>query len=183
MVPEELYPWLNLASGAARRRDRRSAFGRACAHARAHSPRPPPRHDHHHHVTRTTTTHRRRASLVAVGISGGLFPCPSALVVLLAAISLHRVGFGLVLIVAFSVGLGRRMTGIGLVAVSAKRVFERVDFDAGSCGCSDEQRPGHPRAGLVMIVRAPSEVHRSGQSRLDTWIAHFSDGATWGWWP
>ena len=42
--------------------------------------------------------------LVSVGVSGGLLPCPSALVVLLAAISLHRVAFGMLLIVAFSSG-------------------------------------------------------------------------------
>ena len=47
--------------------------------------------------------------LLGVGISGGIIPCPTALVVLLAAISLHRVGYGLVLIVAFSLGpRGRR---------------------------------------------------------------------------
>ena len=51
--------------------------------------------------------------------------------VLLAAISLHRVGYGLVLILAFSVGLAGAMTGIGILAVTAKRAFERVDFDAG----------------------------------------------------
>ena len=37
----------------------------------------------------------KRGDLVAVGISGGLLPCPSALVVLLAAISLHRIALGL----------------------------------------------------------------------------------------
>jgi ABC-type nickel/cobalt efflux system permease component RcnA len=58
-------------------------------------------------------------------------PCPTALVVLLAAISLHRVGYGLVLILAFSLGLAGAMTGIGILAVSAKRVFRRVDFDGG----------------------------------------------------
>ncbi len=42
-------------------------------------------------------------SLVALGVSGGIIPCPAVLVVLLSALSLHRVGFGLVLIVAFSV--------------------------------------------------------------------------------
>ena len=68
-------------------------------------------------------------SLVAVGISGGLLPCPSALVVLLAAISLHRVAFGLLLIVAFSLGLALTITGVGLVAVAAKSVFARARFD------------------------------------------------------
>ena len=67
--------------------------------------------------------------LVGVGISGGILPCPTALVVLLAAISLHRVGYGLVLIVAFSLGLAASVTGIGLVAVSAKRFFARTSFD------------------------------------------------------
>ena len=69
--------------------------------------------------------------LLAVGVSGGLIPCPTALVVLLAAISLHRVGYGLVLIVAFSLGLAAAMTAIGILAVSAKRVFRRVDFNGG----------------------------------------------------
>jgi ABC-type nickel/cobalt efflux system permease component RcnA len=64
-----------------------------------------------------------------MGISGGIIPCPTALVVLLAAISLHRVGYGLVLIVAFSVGLAAAMTAIGLVAISAKKAFSRIDFE------------------------------------------------------
>ena len=69
--------------------------------------------------------------LLGIGISGGIVPCPTALVVLLAAISLHRVGYGLVLILAFSAGLAAAMTAIGLVAVTAKRTFERVDFNGG----------------------------------------------------
>ena len=68
-------------------------------------------------------------SLLAVGVSGGLLPCPSALVVLLAAISLHRVAFGLLLIVAFSLGLALSITGIGLVAVLARKAFRRLSFE------------------------------------------------------
>jgi ABC-type nickel/cobalt efflux system permease component RcnA len=67
--------------------------------------------------------------LVAVGISGGILPCPTALVVLLAAISLHRVGYGLALIVAFSVGLAAVISGIALLAVTAKRTFSRLSFE------------------------------------------------------
>jgi ABC-type nickel/cobalt efflux system permease component RcnA len=66
--------------------------------------------------------------LIAVGVSGGLLPCPTALVVLLAAISLHRVAYGLVLIVAFSVGLAAVVTGIGLLAVGSRRLFNRVSL-------------------------------------------------------
>jgi nickel/cobalt exporter len=50
--------------------------------------------------------------------------------VLLAAISLHRVLFGLVLIVAFSLGLALTITGIGLVAVLARSRFARSSFDS-----------------------------------------------------
>jgi ABC-type nickel/cobalt efflux system permease component RcnA len=49
--------------------------------------------------------------------------------VLLAAISLHRIAFGLVLIVAFSAGLALTITGIGLVAVLAKRAFGRLSLE------------------------------------------------------
>ncbi len=120
VVPEDLYPWLNLVSallvvgvglGVLRRRLRRS---------RHHHHHDDHHHDHHDHSPR---------GLIAVGISGGILPCPTALVVLLAAISLHRVGFGLLLIVAFSLGLASVITGIGLLAISAKQLFSRMSFE------------------------------------------------------
>ena len=64
--------------------------------------------------------------LLALGISGGIVPCPSALVVLLSAIALHRVGYGLVLISAFSLGLASVLVGIGLLVVSARRFADRI---------------------------------------------------------
>jgi ABC-type nickel/cobalt efflux system permease component RcnA len=82
-------------------------------------------HDHHQHHGESPSFR----SLLAVGVSGGLLPCPSALVVLLAAISLHRVAFGLLLILAFSAGLALSITGIGLVAVLARKAFRRLSFE------------------------------------------------------
>jgi ABC-type nickel/cobalt efflux system permease component RcnA len=64
-------------------------------------------------------------SLLALGISGGLLPCPSALVVLLSAISLHRVGYGLLLVVAFSVGLATTLTAVGFLFVYAGQFMKR----------------------------------------------------------
>jgi nickel/cobalt transporter (NicO) family protein len=69
-------------------------------------------------------------SLVAIGVSGGLVPCPAALVLLLGAISLGRLGFGMVLVVVFSMGLAVVLTGIGLLMVYARKVFERHTFEA-----------------------------------------------------
>ncbi len=120
VVPEQLYPWLNLVSGVLVVAIGASVLRTRWLHRRAHH-----HHDHHHEHDLSGR------SLVAVGISGGLLPCPSALVVLLAAISLHRIGFGLLLIVAFSAGLALTITGIGLVAVLARSAFKRLSFDGG----------------------------------------------------
>jgi len=70
-------------------------------------------------------------SLLALGISGGLLPCPSALVVLLSAIALHRVGYGMFLVVAFSIGLAATLTSIGLAFVYAGRWMKRPAGAAG----------------------------------------------------
>jgi nickel/cobalt transporter (NicO) family protein len=111
IVPDRLYPWLDLSAGLMVVVVGLAVLAGRARHAHAHS------HGHHHE-------HR---SLLAVGISGGLLPCPSALVVLLAAISLHRVAFGMLLVVAFSLGLAVAITTVGVVAVVARRAFARFD--------------------------------------------------------
>lgn len=63
-------------------------------------------------------------NLLALGISGGLLPCPSALVLLLSAIAFGHLGFGLMLVLAFSLGLAGVLTALGLVLVYSKRLFE-----------------------------------------------------------
>ncbi len=66
-------------------------------------------------------------SIVAMGVSGGIVPCPGALVVLLTAVALHRVAFGLGLLVAFSLGLASVLTAIGLsIAFAQRRVTGRL---------------------------------------------------------
>jgi nickel/cobalt transporter (NicO) family protein len=138
LVPEQLFPWLNLVSallvvgvgaGVLRWRVRDWRHARAHERDRDHS------HDHHahgdhEHGHRHAEPGMNVRQLLGVGISGGLVPCPTALVVLLAAVSLHRVGYGLVLILAFSVGLAAAMTAIGLLAVAAKRTFSRLSFES-----------------------------------------------------
>jgi nickel/cobalt exporter len=124
-VPDRLYPWLNLTSGLLVVGIGASVLRARFMHARAHSHG----HEHHHHHHHEHEHAHDTRGLLAVGISGGLLPCPSALVVLLAAIALHRVAFGLVLILAFSLGLALSITCVGLAAVLAKRVFARWSFD------------------------------------------------------
>jgi nickel/cobalt transporter (NicO) family protein len=138
-VPEQLYPWLNLVSAllvvavgvtVLRLRVREWVRPRAHRHHHHHHHGDDHRHhDHDHDHDHVPEPGSGLRGLVAVGVSGGLLPCPTALVVLLAAISLHRIAFGLLLIVAFSLGLASVISGIGLLAVTAKRVFSRVSFD------------------------------------------------------
>jgi nickel/cobalt transporter (NicO) family protein len=126
IVPERLYPWLTVASGVLVVGVGAAVLAGRVRHARAHT------HGHHHHHHDHPHDHGRaygRGGLIGVGVAAGLLPCPSALVVLLSAIALHRVGFGLALILAFSVGLAATITAIGLVAVVARRAFGRISLD------------------------------------------------------
>jgi len=128
IVPERLYPWLTLASGILVIGVGASVLRQRLGH----------RHGgHHHHRHDGDHVHEPHhgddalasKGILGVGIAAGLLPCPSALVVLLSAIALHRIGLGLALIVAFSFGLAATITGIGLVAVVARRAFGRLSLD------------------------------------------------------
>jgi nickel/cobalt exporter len=120
VLPEDLYPWLTLASGllvvtigasVLRARMRRARHAHVHAHGHAH-------HHEHDHSHEHDLTWR---GLLGMGTAAGLIPCPSALVVLLAALSQHEVALGLLLITAFSLGLAATLTGLGLIVVSARR--------------------------------------------------------------
>ena len=79
-------------------------------------------HGHHHHVSDSV----RPGDLLAMGVSGGLVPCPEALGVMLIAIGLGQVGLGLALIVAFSFGLAAVLIAIGILLVRCKSRLDRL---------------------------------------------------------
>ncbi|WP_138505391.1 nickel/cobalt transporter [Nostoc sp. PA-18-2419] len=141
ILTEQLYPWLSVLSGVlvtviglnlfiSRLQGTQVSHSHDHVHSHEHS------HDlHHHHHHNHEHSHSpphgdissmKWSSLFALGISGGLLPCPSALVVLLSAIAMGRVGFGLALVSAFSLGLAAVLTGIGLMLVYAKNRFEHL---------------------------------------------------------
>ena len=143
VVPERLFPWISAVSGlvvvavgaslAASRLQAALALGHD-GHPHAHD-------DHHHDGHAHTHDHDHShshppadgaigwRSLLALGVSGGLLPCPSALVVMLGAIAFGRIAFGLLLIVAFSAGLAAVLTSIGIALVYARDLFERLPLD------------------------------------------------------
>jgi ABC-type nickel/cobalt efflux system permease component RcnA len=65
-------------------------------------------------------------SLVALGVAGGLVPSVSALVLLLGSIAAGRPAYGIVLVVAFGLGMAAVLTGIGLLFVRARMLLERM---------------------------------------------------------
>ncbi len=94
-------------------------------------------HDSHHiHDASTHTGHSHVSpgnqvtfrSLLTLGISGGLVPCPDAIAILLVAVAVNRVLFGMLLIVAFSVGLAIVLIGIGIAMVQGVRWMGRSDL-------------------------------------------------------
>ncbi len=70
----------------------------------------------------------RWRSLIPLAISGGLVPCPDAIAILLIAATINRIGFGLSLIVAFSLGLAVVLVAIGILIVQGKHLFERLQW-------------------------------------------------------
>jgi nickel/cobalt exporter len=76
-------------------------------------------HDHNHSHTYEQTVSFK--TLLTLGISGGIVPCIDALVILLIAITLHKVLYGIVLLLAFSLGLASTLTGVGILCVIAKQ--------------------------------------------------------------
>jgi nickel/cobalt transporter (NicO) family protein len=66
-----------------------------------------------------------RKGLIGLAVAGGILPSPTAIVVLLATFSAHRVGFGLALILSFSVGMAAALLGVGVLAVRARTAVSR----------------------------------------------------------
>ena len=95
-------------------------------------------HDHDHPHEHAPHGHSHMpdevswSGLAALGASGGLVPCESALVLLLSAIALRRVGLGLLLLVSFSLGLAIVLMGIGVLVIYAKNLLPESKRTSGN---------------------------------------------------
>ena len=146
IVPEQLYAWLGAISGLLITALGCYLFLQRCTgldighshgpggyhhhfgHQHSHSHEEGHVYTHHGHEHRHPDAHPHETNghvsfrqLLALGITGGIVPCPAALVVLLSAVALNRVGFGLFLIVAFSLGLAAVLIAVGMLMVYARQ--------------------------------------------------------------
>ncbi len=139
ILPEQLYPWLGVLSGLTI-----AALGgymllrRWTGEDMEHAHAAGEMHGHWFSSKKTKTAELppppsskpiSLMQLVTLGITGGIIPCPAALVVLLSAFALHRIGFGFFLIASFSVGLASVLIGFGLLMVYARRFMSRLQVD------------------------------------------------------
>ena len=177
IVPEQLYPWLGALSGI-------TIAGLGCymlmrrltGTATDHSHAPGASHGHWMFWKRRSGEYVEDEAVAAsaippqsvsltqlftLGITGGIIPCPAALVVLLSAFALHRIGLGFFLIVAFSVGLAAVLIGFGMLMVYARRFMSHLPMDG---PLTKRWLPIASSAfiavlGLILAVQALSTVH------------------------
>jgi len=140
-APEQLYPWLALTSGvcfaalgltllvrAVRRRrlglpvgHHHHGFGH---HDHDHHHDEAHDHDHAHDHDNAPTPALSRRSLLTLGFAGGLVPTPTAIVVLLGATAIGRAWFGVLLVLAYGVGMAATLVTAGLLLARARRRFD-----------------------------------------------------------
>jgi nickel/cobalt exporter len=175
ILPEQLYPWLTLVAaviilvfggvlliGAVRGLGRQPP-----AHHHAHDHHHPHTHgaadDHVHEAQRSLPITWK--NLFVLGLAGGIVPSASALVVLLSALALGRLGFGLLLILAFGLGMAIVLTATGVLLVYASRFVARYFPD-------DTQSPLQrvfsravpvASAGIMLLIGAIATLQALGQ--------------------
>ncbi|PSO51348.1 MAG: high-affinity nickel-transporter [Cyanobacteria bacterium SW_9_44_58] len=111
----DLSPWLSLLSGIII-----VVIGLSLVRQRLATSK---HHHHHHHHSHSKASWRQ---IFALGISGGLVPCPAATVLLLSTIALGQIAYGLTLVSVFSVGLAVTLTSLSVLFIYGKQQFQKL---------------------------------------------------------
>ena len=143
-VPEQIYPYLGCFSGllilaigsgmlvvrlGGAKGHTHPAHGGHSHHTQGHDHT----HDHGEHgeidrpPSKDDSGSRSLRGLISLGISGGIVPCPSAMVILLTAVAFRRILFGMALVVSFSMGLAVVLIAIGIAMVKVRALASRAD--------------------------------------------------------
>lgn len=161
LAPERFYPWLGLASGLLF-----AAVGASLLRTARRRPAHDHGHDHHHggdhahahghdhdHAAKGGSRGLTWRSLVAPGLAGGLVPSPSALVVLLGGIALGRAWFGIVLVLAYGIGMAAALVGAGYLLLRARALLAaRMPEPGGQPGRLQRLTAALPALTAGMIV-------------------------------
>lgn len=177
IVPEQLYPWLGALSGITiaglgcymlLRRLTGTASDHSHAQGESHGRwmfwKRTADNEAGSNRSRSNSSPAQAVSLTqlfTLGITGGIIPCPAALIVLLSAFALHRIGLGFFLILAFSLGLAAVLIGFGMLMVYARRFMTHLNVDG---PLTRRWLPVASSAfitvlGLILTIQALSTVH------------------------
>ncbi|CAN5427221.1 hypothetical protein BH18ACT1_BH18ACT1_13790 [soil metagenome] len=157
IAPEQVLTGASVASGVLlalvglgllvrRLRGRRTDHGHGHSHSHPHAHG----HSHGHAHPHEPAPERSRRSVVAMGFAGGLVPSPSALVVLLGATALGRVWFGLLLVLAYGLGLAAALVAAGLLLLRARPRLESWAAGSGPLGALTRALPVVTAAALLV---------------------------------
>jgi ABC-type nickel/cobalt efflux system permease component RcnA len=134
ILPEQLYPFLSLTSGLGIiivagylfKKRVLDSFKKDTSDHHHHDHE----HDHSHHHQDLSITDTDAeiewSSLITLGISSGLIPCPAALILLLGTITVGNISLGILLVLMFSLGLAITLITIGILSIKAKTFFSKI---------------------------------------------------------
>lgn len=159
VLPERLYSWLAAGSGALVLVVGGQLLLTRVRHLLQHRSG---HHHHHHHDHDHGTGRSDLRGLLALGVSGGLLPCPSALMLMLSAIALQQAAVGLVLTAAFSTGLAAVLVGVGSVIVLAGKAVPAMP----RIGLLPRLVAGVPVVGALVVTLAGVALTVEGLGRL-----------------
>jgi len=142
ILPSTLFPWvarvsaiLIIATGIyvlyARLRDKGvPQHSHDHSHDHLHPHTHPHTHSHahiHHHPKDVSRNRSHTWQAFWLSFSGGIIPCPSAMAVLFAAISIGKIGYGILMILIFSLGLGATLVAIGIAILTSRNFLIRIE--------------------------------------------------------
>ncbi|HJV04274.1 MAG TPA: High-affinity nickel-transporter [Actinomycetota bacterium] len=143
---ERVYSWLGLAAGIAA-----TSLGGWLLVSRLRSPARAGEHTHSHGSM-------SRPALATLAASGGLLPSPTALIVLVASVTLGRALLGVGIILAFSVGLAATLAGIGMLAVGARELLLRRFWSRAAKVLPVASAAAILLAGMVLVTKTALDL-------------------------
>nr|WP_196790759.1 hypothetical protein [Motilibacter aurantiacus] len=136
-------------------------------HSHGHTHADPHSHSHggrrHSHAPAPDVVPWSRKGLVALGLSGGLLPSPSAFMVLVSGILANRVPYAMLLIAAFAVGMALTLTAVGAASIRGTALLNEAGRSSGLAAALAVRLPslaavGVLLGGCVYLVRATAAV-------------------------
>ena len=119
-------------------------------------------HDHNHDHDHDRSSRPSRRSLITLGFVGGMVPTPTAVVVLLGATAIGRAWFGVLLVLAYGLGMAATLVAAGVLLARARRRFDLKTRSARALRIATLIPVATALvvigSGLVLVVRAAATV-------------------------